>query len=287
MPVIGLMKDRISVLTDEFGEPDFEKVAVWLAAQGFENVELRGVWIKSVFNLDEFDMQELKSILKEHGLSVSSISGGLLKVPWWGPPDEPEKMKDGTPVREYQMRMANNCIEAAVALGAPYVRAFGFHKMAIMADEAWEDWIEGVKEITRKAEAKGKTIIIENEHGCMMSTVASIKKAFNAVHSSHCKLLLDPGNLLAAGDYVTDEVFDLVKDITAYIHVKDATVQSKQPWKTEWCIIGDGEVGWLDIIKRFKAHGYNSYWSVETHMGKKGAWDNTVRDLNALKILLA
>ncbi len=75
------MAGKISVLTDEFGEGDFEKVAAWLASQGFAHVELRGVWVKSVFNLDEFDLQEIKSILKAHGLSVSSISGGLRTSP--------------------------------------------------------------------------------------------------------------------------------------------------------------------------------------------------------------
>ncbi len=44
------MAGKISVLTDEFGEGDFEKVAAWLASQWFAHVELRGVWIKSVFN---------------------------------------------------------------------------------------------------------------------------------------------------------------------------------------------------------------------------------------------
>jgi sugar phosphate isomerase/epimerase len=281
------MAGKISVLTDEFGEGDFEKVAAWLASQGFAHVELRGVWVKSVFNLDEFDLQELKNILKEHGLSVSSISGGLFKVPWWGPADEPERMKDGTPVKEYQLKMADNCIKAATALGAQYIRAFGFQKMAIMADEAWDDWIAGIKEITRRVADAGKTIVIENEHGCMLSSFASIKKAFDVVRSPNCKLLFDPGNLFAGGERVTDEVFDYVKDITAYVHVKDAQVTSKSPWKTQWCVVGDGEIGWLSIINRFVKHGYDSFWSVETHMGKKGAWDNTVRDLQALKILLA
>ncbi len=196
-------------------------------------------------------------------------------------------MKDGTPVKEYQLKMADNCIKAAAELGAQYIRAFGFTKMAIMADEAWDDWIAGIKEITRRAADAGKTIVIENEHGCMLSSFASIKKAFDVVRSPNCKLLFDPGNLFAGGERVTDEVFDYVKDITAYVHVKDAQVISKSPWKTQWCIIGDGEIGWLPIINRFVKHGYDSFWSVETHMGKKGAWDNTVRDMKALKILLA
>lgn len=281
------MAQKISVLTDEFGEPDFEKVASWLVSEGFENVELRNVYVKNVFNLDTIDMDKLKSILREHGLFVSSISGGLLKVPWWGPADEPELMKDGTPVRENQMHMADNCIAAAVELGAPFIRAFGFSKMAIMPDEACDDWIQGVKEITAKAEAYDKTIIIENEAGCTVSTTESIMKAFNAVHSDHCKLLLDPGNLFAAGDSLTDDVFELVKDFTAYIHVKDAVIQSQEPFKSAWCIIGEGEVGWPDIIKRFTDYGYDSYWSVETHMGKKDAWKNTIKNMNALRGLLS
>jgi sugar phosphate isomerase/epimerase len=280
------MAGKISVLSDEFGDGDLEKAAAWLASEGFKHVELRGVWVKNVFNLDDMDLQEVKSVLKEHGLTVSSISGGLFKVPWWGPADEPECMKDGTPVKDYQLRMADNCIKVAKALGAPFIRAFGFQKMAMAADDAWSDWIAGIKEITRRAAKAGKTIVIENEHGCTISSIASIQQAFAEVGSSNCKLLFDPGNLLAGGEHVTDEVFNIVKDITAYVHVKDAIIVSEKPWKTQWCIIGEGAVGWPSIIKRFVEHGYKSYWSVETHMGKKDAWSNTVRDLHALKTLL-
>lgn len=280
------MTAKLSVITDEFGDPDFEKIAAFVAAQGYEHVELRNVWIKNVFNLDDIDIGEIKDILAANALKVSSISGGLMKTKWPGPPDEQETMEDGTPIVEHQLRMADNCIKVADVLGVKYIRAFGFHRISMFEEEMWPDWFDAMKALVKKAEARDKIVIVENEHGCTVSDAASIRRAFAELAGPHCKLLFDPGNLLAAGEYVTDEVFDLVKDITAYIHVKDAKVLSENPMSTSWCIIGEGNVGWKDIADRFTGHGYDSFWSVETHMGKTNAWDNTARNLAALRELL-
>ncbi|MFX0103362.1 MAG: sugar phosphate isomerase/epimerase family protein [Candidatus Hodarchaeota archaeon] len=276
------MDHKISVLTDEFKEPDFEKVAEYLSSQDFEYVELRGVWIKNVFNLDDMDIAELKDIFKDTGLKVSSISGGLMKTQWPGPKDEPEDqnvMDDGTPIVEYQLKMADNCIKIADELDIKYIRAFGFHKLAIFEDEMWPDWFDAMKQLIKKVKDAGKTIIIENEAGCIVSDVASIERTFNELKSDNCRLLFDPGNLLAGGEHVTPEVFEKVKELTEYIHVKD--------WKGKWCIIGEGDVGWKTIAEMFVNDGYDSFWSVETHMGKENAWDNTVKDLKALREILS
>ncbi|MBD3187992.1 TIM barrel protein [Candidatus Bathyarchaeota archaeon] len=280
------MDQMISVITDEFGEPDFEKIATYLSSSDFEYVELRSVWIKNVFHLDEVDIGELKDILNDTGLKVSSISGGLMKTTWPGPSNEPEyqeTMEDGSPIIEYQLRMADNCVRIADALGAPFIRAFGFHRMAIFEEEMWPDWLEAMQAIVEKAKARDKTIIIENEHGCTVSGVDSIEQAFKTLHSDHCKLLLDPGNLLAAQELYTDEIHERLKDYVGYVHVKDAIITSRDPWQTKWCIIGQGEVGWKGIIKRFIDDGYDSFWSVETHMGKENRWENTVKNLAELR----
>lgn len=281
-----MSEQKISVISDEFGEMDFEKVAEYLSTNDFEYVELRNVWKKSVFHLDEMDIQEIKDILNKNGLKVSSISGGLLKTTWPGPPGERETMKDGTPIIDYQMEMADNCIKIADAFNVKFIRAFGFRKLAFFADEMWKDWMEALKLLVNKAEKNDKIIIIENEHGCIFSDVASIKKTFEEVDSENCKLLFDPGNLVAGGELINNEVFKVVKDITGYIHVKDAIIESKKPWRTSWCIIDQGDVGWREIIDFFIDYGYNSFWSVETHMGKGGRWNNTVENLKVLRSLL-
>ena len=134
------MTAKLSVITDEFGDPDFEKIAAFVAAQGYEYVELRNVWIKNVFNLDDIDIGEIKDILSENALKVSSISGGLMKTKWPGPPDEQETMEDGTPIVEHQLRMADNCIKIADALDVKYIRAFGFHRISMFEEEMWPDW---------------------------------------------------------------------------------------------------------------------------------------------------
>ncbi|MHA1791985.1 MAG: sugar phosphate isomerase/epimerase family protein [Promethearchaeota archaeon] len=281
------MTGKISVLTDEFGEPDFEKVAEFLASKDFEYVELRGVWIKNVFHLDDIDIAEIKDILNDNGLKVSSVSGGLLKTNWPGPPGEQETMEDGTPIIEYQMKMADNCLHVAEELDAKYIRAFGFHRIQFFEEEMWPDWFKAAEQLIKKAEKKNKTVIIENEHGCMISGLDSIQRAFNKLHSPSCKLLLDPGNLLAAGERFTKTVFDVVKDITGYIHVKDAKIMDPKSMSTRWALIGEGDVGWQNIIDMFTGAGYDSFWSVETHMGDKSKkWEYTAKNLEILRKML-
>jgi sugar phosphate isomerase/epimerase len=283
------MEPKISVITDEFGTRDLEQVADYLAAEGFRYVELRGVWIKNVITMDDDDIGAVKDVLADRALQVSSISGGVLKTPWWGPADEPELTKDGTPVKEYQLRIAANCIHVAAELGAPFIRVFGFTKMGPALPEAWDDWLAALTTIAADAAAEGKTLILENEAACTVSDRASILKAFDALsaRAGNVKLLFDPGNLFHGGEDVTPEVLAEMFPLAAYVHAKDAVVTSDNPRATHWTIIGDGEVGWPGIIQQFQDLGYDSFWSVETHMGKKGAWENTAKNLSALRALLS
>ncbi|MHA1369613.1 MAG: sugar phosphate isomerase/epimerase family protein, partial [Promethearchaeota archaeon] len=188
---------------------------------------------------------------------------------------------------DYQMKLADKCIKIANEFNAKFIRAFGFYKLAMFEDEMWPDWLDAVRLLVQKAEASGKIIILENEHSCIFSDLSSIKRTFTEIKSRNLGLLFDPGNLLAGKERFNDEVFDFVKDITVYIHVKDAKITSENPWKIKWCLINEGEVGWRRITKKFTDFGYDSFWSVETHMGKKQAWKNTAENLQRLRDLLS
>ena len=278
---------NISVISDEFGTLDFERVAKYLHEVNLRYVELRFVWIKNVGYFDDMDIQEVKEILKENELKVSCISSGLLKTKWWGTNDSPRLMGDGTWIKDEQIKLAKNCIKIASELDCDYIRAFGFRKSDDPSEDVWNTWINAVNSISEMANQKGKMVVIENEHGCIISDLNSIFNGFKRIRAKNCKLLLDPGNLFAAGDILTKEIMEKLANITGYIHVKDARHKENGKGR-EWTLIGEGEVGWKEITRYFVRKIPRLFWSVETHFGDKHSkWNHTVKNIENLDTLLS
>lgn len=280
------MYDKISVITDEFHLLDFERVIEYLSSINIEYVELRQVWVKNIGYFDDMDVGEVKDILKDAGLRVSCISGAIFKCDWWGLPGKEKMMGDEATIKGSEMTLARNCIKLAKEFDAKYIRAFGFKKKSFTdEDTAWNTWFSAMEGVIELAKQEGKIILVENENACMVSSLASIKKVFKTLDSDNCKLLFDPGNLFRLGEDISDEVLDLAKQITGYMHVKDAARDESNQSKKHGAIVGEGQVGWERIINSFQQHGYGSFYSLETHMGGN-RWENSDKSLKNLRNLL-
>ncbi|MFX0098831.1 MAG: sugar phosphate isomerase/epimerase family protein [Candidatus Hodarchaeota archaeon] len=280
------MNPKLSVITDEFHLLDFERVVEYLSSIGIEYVELRQVWVKNIGYFDDVDVGEVKDILKDAGLKISCIAGAIFKCDWWGLPGEEKTMGDGTSIKDSELKLAENCIKLAKEFDAKYVRAFGFKKKSFDDEEtAWNTWFSAMENVIKMAQEANKIVCVENENACMVSSSESIKKVFNTIKSDHCKLLFDPGNLFRLGEDITDDILDLAKDLTGYVHVKDAIRERDNPSKMRGVIACEGEVGWGKIVEMLENNGYDSFYSLETHMGGN-RWGNSDESLKNLRWLL-
>ncbi|GAB4306701.1 MAG: hypothetical protein Kow0069_03720 [Promethearchaeota archaeon] len=276
---------KVSAITDEFSN-EFDEVVEYLAGRGVDHVELRKVWAVDVAYLMDDMCADAKDVLDQFGVRVSCISGSLLKCVPPGSPEE--KPGEQAPSRnlEYNLSLADRYVELAEFFGAPYLRCFGFQRGGPGGppeEETWQTWADSVRAVLEKLRGKPVTLVCENEAGCTIRDLPSIQMAFGLVRDPQFKLLLDPANLRHAGQVLDDGTFEALRDLVGYVHAKDGRAD-QATGKVVTTVVGEGD---SDLPKHFRAlldDGYDSFFSVETHLGGKGEekWNNSVRALDAL-----
>ena len=69
------------------------------------------------------------------------------------------------------------------------------------------------------------------------------------------------------------------------MHVKDAVRDLDNSSKIHGSIACKGQVGWRKIIKTFQDNGYDSFYSLETHMSRN-RWENSDESLKNLRLMV-
>jgi sugar phosphate isomerase/epimerase len=174
-------------------------------------------------------------------------------------------------VRASELAKLKRAVDAASALGAPFVRAHGgrwhtidsFLEMwnnrgeepaaeGFTLDQSYEWAIEALKEGAEYAGSRGVTLVLENHWG-LTGTAEGTKRIHDGVNSPWLKYVLDTGNFFHLPDpYAEMEVF--FPDL-AILHAKVYLGGAMLPVSPE---IDYGRVAsMLDRI------GYNGYVSIE------------------------
>lgn len=140
-------------------------------------------------------------------------------------------------------------IRLAKRMGARFVRSYGGNdKVNGSEEEKFLRTVEALKEAGRVAKAEGITIVVENHPGTMTRTGVNTRKLIDAVGMDSVRALYDPCNVL--GDTQEDWLTTLnaQKGTIAYIHCKDFRLEKGARIA---CVVGEGIVPWLEIMKRF------------------------------------
>ncbi|MHA1820626.1 MAG: sugar phosphate isomerase/epimerase family protein, partial [Promethearchaeota archaeon] len=152
--------------------------------------------------------------------------------------------------------------------------------------------------------AKGKRLALENEPKLFGAGVKGaltlIKKIYTLIERQDLNnknnsneelnanrvkqsigLLLDPGNMYRHNNDVPAEKFKEIYPYVIYTHVKDVGKNIFGLRKHVPICDKHGLIPYVDIFTDMREFGYDSYFSVETHMaGNK--WKNSVKCLNGL-----
>ena len=141
-------------------------------------------------------------------------------------------------------------VRLAKKMGAKFVRAYGGKdSVGGSEEEKFTRSVEALKEAGETAREQGITIVIENHPGTMTRTGTATRRMVDAVGMESVKALYDPCNVLndTNEDWLT--TFNTQKDIIGYVHCKDYRVEDG---KRIACVVGEGVVPWLEIMKRLK-----------------------------------
>ncbi|MDO5548804.1 MAG: sugar phosphate isomerase/epimerase family protein [Eubacteriales bacterium] len=181
----------------------------------------------------------------------------------------------GDAVYELHMKLLKNAIFFAKVLGAPLVRVMCFAKQPVtFGDHGAREWLANdntvwdklltlYRPIVELAEAEEMDLVVENGNGQICSSYL-MRKLADDLGSSRIKYLWDLSNAMYYGEMPTLETYEMIRDILAHIHVKDAELSISRSYMgiRE---IGTGQLGpYLEpLAQALRRDGYEGCISLE------------------------
>ncbi len=277
---------QLAVITDEI-DSDLDRALGVMAEYGVRNAELRALWDTHIAELTDAQVRQVQGILAQHQARVVSIASPVCKthLPGQAAPESADGATHGASdvPFDHQAALLERCIDIAQQLDAPLIRTFTFWKRGLLTPQVEDRIVDAYFELARIAENAGVTLVVENEHACYTGTGAQTARIVERIASPAVKIVWDPGNALMAGEIPLPSGYEAVRPHLAHVHVKDAKLGADG--KLEWCVVGEGEVGWAEQIRLLREDGYAGYLSLETHYrGVDGDQEQASRE--CLKALL-
>lgn len=237
---------------DEIDSDPAKQIAV-LRGEGLKHLELRGAWNKNVLKFSDDEVTELRRMLDEAGIAVSSIGSPIGKV----------QVTDDFPTHLQDFRRA---LALARSFGAPYIRVFSFYTPE--GDDPAihrEVVLDHLGSLVRETEGTGITLLHENEKGIYGDTPQRCHDLVTSITSPAFLLAWDPANFVQVGIRPFDEGYALLRPYIAYLHVKDAVAATG-----EITVAGDGDGQWRETLTSLQDDGFEGFCSLEPHLAMAG-----------------
>ena len=235
-------------------------------------IELRGINGKNVSDYTVSGISEIAKQMSDRGFKASAIGSPIGKI---------GVLDDFNP----HLDKFKNTLELAKLLKAPQIRMFSFY---IPKGEEPKNYRDNVLEKWFKfAEAaKGYDLLLlhENEHAIYGESPECCYDLITSLNCPYVKGIFDPANFTVDG-YDTLKAFDLLKELSVYLHIKDAIFKSHKIVPA-----GEGDSNVENILKQLKQRGYNGFLSIEPHLAigdiAVGGTELFEKASNALKNIL-
>ncbi|MGA9767533.1 MAG: sugar phosphate isomerase/epimerase family protein [Blastocatellia bacterium] len=274
-----MAKFKLSVITDEITNDFGHALEVASKEFGLGFVEIRELWGKNILALDGKQIGEARQLLERYRLRVSAIASPIFKVDWPGAPVSrysPKRDQFGANYTfDQQDELLERGFEIARAFNTTNIRIFDFWRL----DDQTPHRAAIDKKLTEaaaKADKRGITLILENEHACNTATGREAARTLKAVRSPRLKLNWDAGNAAARGETPFPDGYALLpKDRIGYMHCKD--IIRKPDGTTEWMAMGRGIIDYVGQFRALKKDGYDGVLSLETHWRGAGTPEESTR----------
>lgn len=244
-----MLYEKISGFSDEIAESAAKQFTV-LSKLDIHYFEPRGVDGKNIASLSDEEVVQLKKMMDQHGIKVSSIGSPIGKI------------KLGEPFEEH-FELFKRVVQIAKQLETKYIRMFSFYH------EGGEEWnaqerTEVLNRLGRMIDhAKEQDVILlhENEKDIYGDTADRCMDLMRELYSDHFKAVFDPANFVQSKQD-TLYAYENLKEYIAYMHIKDAKFIDGSVVPVG---LGDGNVE--EILKRLFDKGYDGFLSLEPHLG--------------------
>ncbi len=251
---------KLSAFADEVTE-DFLAQVEYLAGERVGHIEPRFINKKNIMDLTKGELDEARTMIRDHGLKVSAIGSPIGKVKL-AEPFEPHLDK------------FKHAVDLALFFETPYIRMFSYY-----APEGKDinDYREQVLErMAAKIEVLAGadvTMVHENEADIYGHTAANCVDLIEAIDSPKLRLVYDPANFVW-GEKMTNNVeacWPVMKPYVVHIHIKD--------WKLGAADVGsipgegDGQI--RELLTELAAINYDGCMTMEPHLQLGGQFGGT------------
>jgi sugar phosphate isomerase/epimerase len=239
----GMVSDEVS--------PDFNEAARYGNEWGISIFELRVLRTGRIPSVDQSELREVQTLVKNNGLRVTALSPGIFKLP----------LSQTAKLEEELVTMLPKTLSLAREFGASLVIAFGFQREQ---NEKPEMFARAVDFMGRAAETAGKEgikIIIENEPGFWCDSGANTAKLIQIVNSPYLRANWDPCNGYGTAERPFPEGYEAVKQYIANVHVKD----TKEGSLIRCVPVGEGAVNWRGQLAALVRDRLVRHITIETH----------------------
>ncbi len=241
-----MAKFLFSAFADEASADILEQIAA-CKANGIDYIELRNVNGKNISNFTVEEAKELKKLLDDNGIKVSSIGSHYGKI---------EITDDFEP----HFEAFKQTVEVAKVLETKYIRMFSFFFTQGQKIEDYKDEVyRRLDAMVDYANENGILCCHENEKGIYGDiTERCVELAEHYGERMGC--IFDPSNYIQCG-CDTLEGFKLLKDKITYMHIKDciAEIDTVVP-------AGEGDGHLEEILRMLDENEQVYFLSVEPHL---------------------
>ncbi|HWF67003.1 MAG TPA: sugar phosphate isomerase/epimerase family protein [Acidobacteriaceae bacterium] len=280
---------RLAVINDEISQDFGHACQVASKDFGLSWIELRGLWNKTLADLNAKEIAEARGILEKNRLRVTDIASPLFKVDWPGAPVSRNSEKRDQFHADFDFKQQDELLERLIELTKVFqtnrIRCFDFWRL----DDP-RPYRAAINEKLRTAAekcAKHNVILqLENEMACNTATGEEAAALLHAIPNKNFMLNWDPANAAMIGATPYPTGYDLLpKERIGHCHCKDVTVSADG--KRAWAPVGGGIIDWVGQFRALKQQGYHYGVSLETHWHGAGTPEASSRvSMQGLKATL-
>ena len=244
-----MVYSKISGFSDEISRIATAQFA-GLNKLNIQYFEPRGIGPKNISELDDEELETLKSEMEQYNIKVSSIGSPIGKV----------KVTDSF---EEHFEKYKRVVYIAKKLEAPYIRIFSFYPEA--DDVQWTEStraevLSRLKEMIAYAKEQNVVLLHENEKGIYGDNAERCVDLMKELYCDNFKAVFDPANFVQVGTD-TVEAYEQLKDYIEYVHIKDALSESGKVVPVGY---GDGKVEC--VLRKLFENGFDGFLSLEPHI---------------------
>jgi len=251
---------KLSAFADEVTE-DFLAQVEFLAGERVGYIEPRFINKKNIMDLTKGELNEARTIIRDHGLKVSAIGSPIGKVRL----DEPF---------EPHLDKFKHAVDLALFFDTPYIRMFSYYAPEGKdIDDYREQVIERMAAKVEVLADADVTMVHENEANIYGHSAQNCVDLVEAVDSPKLRLVYDPANFVW-GEKMTNNVevcWPVMKPYVVHIHIKDWKLGAAEVGS----IPGEGNGQIRELLTELAAINYDGCMTMEPHLQLGGQFGGT------------